>query len=334
MPSVRPAPSRRAALAAGGLVAGITTVSCGRDEGDPRGSHAGSSSRSSRGPSVAADDEAVVAGARTDLLALDLLVAATRRRHRPLRGRLADLQRTHRAQLAELDPDGAATPPARRPRVGADPAAALASLLREEERLQRRMVTWCVAADSGPLARLLASVAAGSAQQVALLAPGDGADRAWVERLDGTGRAAGPEGLDALQRVLAFEHAAVWVLGSAGAATSMSATPELFERLSGAHESHRSRRDRLAAALLAQGAEPVQSEAAYAVPEDLSSPGTAAEAAVRVERSSATAWAFLVASSTGATRRWAAQVLTSVAVSAVGLGGDSEPLPGAGDLSR
>ncbi|MGV3563989.1 MAG: DUF4439 domain-containing protein [Nocardioides sp.] len=333
MPSARPAPSRRAALAAVGLVAGITTVSCGRDEGDPRGSRSGSARGSSRRPSVAADDDAVVDGARTDLLALDLLVAATRRRHRPLRGRLADLQRTHRAQLTALDPDGAAAAPARRPRVGGDPTAALASLLREEERLQRRMVTWSVAADSGPLARLLAAVPAGTAQQVALLAPGDGADRARTERPEGTGRAAGPEGLDALQRVLASEHAAVWVLGSVGAATSMSATPDLFERLSGAHDSHRARRDLLAAALLAQGAEPVQSEAAYVVPEDLSSPAAAAEAAVRVERSSATAWAFLVASSTGATRRWAAQVLTSVAVSAVGLGGDSEPLPGAGDLS-
>lgn len=329
MPSARPAPSRRTALAAAGLVAGITTVSCGRDEDDPRGSRAGSSSRSS----ASTDDDAVVAGARTDLLDLDLLVGATRRRHRPLRGRLADLQRAHRAQLAVLDPDGVGVPPARRPRVAADPAAALASVLREEERLQRRMVTWAVAADSGALARLLAAVAAGAAQQVALLAPGDGADPTAAERLDGTGRAAGPEGLDALQRVLASEHAAVWVLGSVGAATSMSATPDLFQRLSGAHASHRTRRDRLAAVLLAQGAEPVQSEAAYVVPEDLSSPAAAAQAAVRVERSSATAWAFLVASSTGATRRWAAQVLASVAVSAVGLGGDAEPLPGAGDLS-
>ena len=333
MSSARPAPSRRAALAVVGLVAGITTVSCGRDGDDPRGSRSGSSRGASRGPSAAADDDAVVADARNDLLALDLLVGATRRRHRSLRGRLADLQRTHRAQLAVLDPDGVAVPPARRPRVGADPAATLASVLREEERLQRRMVTWSVAADSGPLARLLAAIAAGTAQQVAVLAPGDATATVAAGRLEGTGRAAEPEGLDALQRVLATEHAAVWVLGSVGAATSMSATPDLFERLSGAHESHRARRDLLAAALLAQGAEPVQSEAAYVVPEDLSSPAAAAEAAVRVERSSATAWAFLVASSTGATRRWAAQALTSVAVSAVGLGGDSEPLPGAGDLS-
>lgn len=274
-----------------------------------------------------------MAGARTDLLALDLLVGATRRRHRTLRGRLADLQETHRAQLVVLDPEGVAAPPARRPRIAADPAAALASLLREEERLERRLVTWAVAADSGPLARLLAAVAAGAAQQVALLAPGDATATVAAGRLEGTGRAAGPEGLDALQRVLASEHAAVWVLGSVGAATSMSATPELFERLTGAHESHRARRDRLAAVLLAQGVEPVQGEAAYVVPEDLSSPAAAARAAVRVERASATAWAFLVASSTGATRRWAAHVLSAVAVSAAGLGGDAEPLPGAGDLS-
>lgn len=319
-----------------GLVAGITTVSCGRGADATRHSRAVSSGGSSTGattsPSVAPDDDAVVAGARADLLALDLLVGATRRRHRPLRGRLADLQRTHRAQLAVLDPEGTAVRRGQGQRIAAEPEAALAALLREEARVQRRMTTWAVAADSGPLARLLAAVAAGAAQQVVLLAAQQ-ADRPAEGRLEGTGRATGPAGLEALQRVLASEHAAVWVLGSAGAATSMSATPDVFERLSEAYESHRARRDRLAAALLAQGAEPVQSEAAYVVPEDLSSPASAAAAAVRVERSSATAWAFLVASSTGATRRWAAQVLSAVAVSAVGLGGDAEPLPGATDLS-
>lgn len=326
MPSARPAPSRRAALAAAGLVVGITTVSCGRDGDDVGRTQLGAGAASGQ-----PDDDAVLEGARADLAALERLVGATRRRHRPLRARLADVQRAHRVQLEVLDPDGDTVPPDV-PRVPADAETALARLLREEERVQRRMVTWAVAADSGPLARLLAAAGAGVAQQVARLAPAGADDLAATERLEGAGRVTGPEGVEAVQRVLASEHAAVWVLGSLGAATSMSATPDLFERLAGAHEAHRARRDRLAALLLAQGVEPVQSETAYVVPEELSSARAVAEAAVRAERAGATAWSFLVASSTGATRRWAARVLASTAVSTVGLGGAAEPLPGAPDL--
>lgn len=326
MPSARPAPSRRVVLAAAGLVVGTTAVSCGRDADDDGGTQLGTG-----GSSGQPDDDAVLEGARADLAALERLVGATRRRHRPLRARLADVQRAHRAQLEVLDPDGVTLPPDGL-RVPADAETALARLLREEERVQRRMVTWAVAADSGPLARLLAAAAAGIAQQLARLAPDGADDPASAERLEGAGRVTGPEGVEAVQRVLASEHAAVWILGSLGAATSMSATPALFERLTGAHEAHRARRDRLAALLLAQGVEPVQSETAYVVPEGLSSPAAVSEAAVRVERAGATAWSFLVASSTGATRRWAARVLASTAVSAVGLGGAAEPLPGAPDL--
>ena len=328
MPSARPAPSRRAVLATAGLVVGITTVSCGRDADDDGRTQLGTSDSSGQ-----PDDAAVLEGARADLAALERLVGATRRRHRPLRARLADVQRAHRAQLEVLDPDGVTLPPDGL-RVPADAETALARVLREEERGQRRMVTWAVAADSGPLARLLAAAAAGIAQQVARLDPAgaDAVAAAAAERLEGAGRVTGPEGVEAVQRVLASEHAAVWILGSLGAATSMSATPALFERLAGAHEAHRARRDRLAALLLAQGVEPVQSETAYVVPEGLSSPAAVSEAAVRVERAGATAWSFLVASSTGATRRWAARVLASTAVSAVGLGGAAEPLPGAPDL--
>lgn len=138
--------------------------------------------------------------------------------------------------------------------------------------------------------------------------------------------------VEALQRVLSSEHAAVWVLGSLGAATSASATPDIFSRVAASYDAHRVRRDRLAERLLELDAEPVQSQAAYAVPEPIGDPSRVADAAVRVERTSAEAYAFLVASSTGATRRWAAQVLGEVAVSAVGLGAAPEPLPGASDL--
>ena len=124
---------------------------------------------------------------------------------------------------------------------------------------------------------------------------------------------------DALQRVLATEHAAVWAFGSLGAATSQSATPELFARVGRAWEEHR-------------GREPVGSEAAYTVPSPIGRPDDVERAAVRVERAGTQAWAFLVASTTGGTRRWAAGVLTELAVSAVRFGAEPEPMPGAGDL--
>ena len=137
---------------------------------------------------------------------------------------------------------------------------------------------------------------------------------------------------DALQRVLAAEHAAVWTFGSLGAATSMSATPVLFERVSAAWTAHRDLRDDLVERLLDAGEAPVGSQAAYAVPEPLARPQDVEAAAARVERVCAGAWAFLVANCTGGTRRWAAGVLAELAVSGVALGGELEPFPGAMDV--
>lgn len=138
--------------------------------------------------------------------------------------------------------------------------------------------------------------------------------------------------IDALQRVLATQHAAVWTFGSLGAATSMSATPVLLELVGDAWTAHRARRDRLVALVLEAGAAPVGSRAAYAVPEPLARPADVETAAARVEQVSAEAWSFLVAHSTGGTRRWAGQVLTELAVSAVAFGAAAEPLPGAADV--
>ncbi len=67
-----------------------------------------------------------------------------------------------------LDPEGR-TGPAEGPEVPGGAPEALRSVVRAEERLVRRLVTWSVAAESGPLARALAASAAGVAQQLALL---------------------------------------------------------------------------------------------------------------------------------------------------------------------
>ncbi len=137
---------------------------------------------------------------------------------------------------------------------------------------------------------------------------------------------------DALQRVLATEHAAVWVLGSLGAATSGSLTPALLERVERAWSAHRGRRDRLHSLLLDLGQEPVGSQAAYSVPTPIGRPVEVERAAADVELAGTRAWAYLVAGTTGRTRRWAAGVLVELAVSAVTFGAEPEALPGAGDL--
>ncbi len=142
----------------------------------------------------------------------------------------------------------------------------------------------------------------------------------------------GPAELDALQRALAAEHAVVWTLGSLGAATSMSRTPALFEQVTEAWEAHRERRDRLQQLIAQAGGTPVGSQAAYAVPSPLARPLDVQRAAADLEQVSTRTWAYLVASSTGGTRRWAAGVLQEVAVAAVRFGAEPEAMPGAPDL--
>jgi hypothetical protein len=135
-----------------------------------------------------------------------------------------------------------------------------------------------------------------------------------------------------LQQVLASEHAAVWTFGSLGAATSMSATPVLFEQVGTGWSTHRGLRDVLEARVLAAGEAPVGSRAAYDVPEALGRPEDVAAEAARVQRACADAWTFLVASSTGSTRRWAGGVAVALATSAVRFGAAPESLPGAADV--
>ncbi len=133
----------------------------------------------------------------------------------------------------------------------------------------------------------------------------------------------------ALQDALAAEHAAVHVYGTLGAATSMSATPELYERVSLAWSEHRARRDALEVELRGLGVRPVGTLAAYEAPGPVGSPAEVSATAVLVERRCAATYAALVAATSGPRRRAAVEVLTEVAVTVLGLGGAAEPLPGA-----
>ena len=157
-------PTRRGALLASVAAVGLVTAACG--EASPPGVSNTEAATSEGG------DDAVLAAVRTELATAHALVAATLERHRTLRGPLGELQATRAAQLVVLDPDGEVGTP-EPPPVARDAAAALARVRGSEERLQRRLLTWAVAVDSGPLARVLAAAAAGTAQHLAVLPGGE-----------------------------------------------------------------------------------------------------------------------------------------------------------------
>lgn len=134
--------------------------------------------------------------------------------------------------------------------------------------------------------------------------------------------------VEALTTTLAAEHAAVYVLGALGAQTSRSATPTLYADISAAYDEHRARRDQLIRMVRDQGAEPVAAEPAYELPADLSTVDRVTAHALRLERSCAATYAFLVASSPQQQRRWAITALTTTAVRELAFRGTPEIFPG------
>lgn len=134
--------------------------------------------------------------------------------------------------------------------------------------------------------------------------------------------------IEALQTTLAAEHAAVFVYGALGARTSQSGQPGLYRALTAAYSLHRARRDELMAQIDATGGDPVAAEPGYALPADLDSPAALRRRALALEEGAATTYAYLVASSSGATRAWAVDALIDAAVRGLDFGGRPERLPG------
>ena len=144
-----------------------------------------------------------------------------------------------------------------------------------------------------------------------------------------TGRGA----LAALQGALAAEHAAVYVYGALGGRTSRSASAELFGAVSSAYSAHRARRDRLIALIAENGAEPVAAQAAYELSGPLVRPEEISRAALGLEQSCATTYAYLVAHTVADQRRWAVEVLNETAVRELAFRGTPETFPGAGEYA-
>ena len=134
--------------------------------------------------------------------------------------------------------------------------------------------------------------------------------------------------VDALNTTLAAEHAALFVYGALGAQTSRTGTPTLYADIDAAYTEHRSRRDQLVAMIRDLGGEPVAAEPAYELPPDLSTPDLVTRRALRLEKSCAATYAYLVASSPQERRRWAVTALTMTAVRELDFRGTPEIFPG------
>jgi hypothetical protein len=180
VPSVAPraaAATRRAAL--GGALATLAAVSaCDLAQpADPAGDASGAASPTPSGEAAGAPsgngsasaedpDAALVDEVLADLGELAALVAAGSR-FAPLRAPMRALAALHAAHLEALDgePAGQQSPGVR----FAGPAEALRQVRVREQQAQRRLADWSVAAESGALARLLASMSAGVAQHLVVL---------------------------------------------------------------------------------------------------------------------------------------------------------------------
>ena len=138
--------------------------------------------------------------------------------------------------------------------------------------------------------------------------------------------------IESLQATLAAEHAAIFLYGDAGAHTSQSAEPDLFDTVSTLYRTHRARRDQLRLLLADRGATPVAAAAAYTLAAPLSTPVAVRRQAMRTEQRCAEVYAAMVANTAGPDRDWAISALTEAARARILLGGRPETFPGAPEL--
>lgn len=146
--------SRRAAL---GAAVGLAVLTgCDVTGSDPEASPTP--------PSAAVDpDQQLADRAAAEVAGTLALVTAAAGRGRQLARLLDGLVTVHEAHLQVLVPPAETTPV---PELRGSAEEALDQVLRRERLTQRRLADWSVAAASGQLARLLASMSAAIAQQL------------------------------------------------------------------------------------------------------------------------------------------------------------------------
>ncbi|WP_345458229.1 hypothetical protein [Nocardioides marinquilinus] len=173
MPVPRPA-SRRLVL--GSALAGVAgTTACSLDSLDPSPddpTYTPTTSPTGEGsdevdpddptePAEPSADEALTLRVRRAVARTEATTAAAVRRHPALAGDLGPLTDLHRAHLREL---GGPVRGAAAPEPPGGRRAARAGAVRAEARLQRTLLAAATEAESGPLALLLATMAASVAQ--------------------------------------------------------------------------------------------------------------------------------------------------------------------------
>lgn len=134
--------------------------------------------------------------------------------------------------------------------------------------------------------------------------------------------------VEALQRTLAGEHAAVFVFGALGGRASGFDAPALRAAIDAAYGAHLERRDQLRAMITTAGGRPVAAEPAYRLPRRLDTSNQVAAEALRVQQACVTTYAALVAAGDRAERRWALDAMTRTALTEADFGGRPQALPG------
>ncbi|MEV0641361.1 ferritin-like domain-containing protein [Streptomyces sp. NPDC050619] len=130
--------------------------------------------------------------------------------------------------------------------------------------------------------------------------------------------------LEALQKALAAEHAAVYGYGVVGGRIGEGRRTEARA----AYDAHRARRDALVRAVRDLGATPVSAAAAYALPFPVPDSAAAVRLAAELEDRVAGVYSDVVRATGGERRGTAAQALREAAVRAVRWRGESVAFPG------
>jgi Domain of unknown function (DUF4439) len=274
-----------------------------------------------------ADDELVVR-ALEDSTQLAAAYDAVLARHQRLRSVLSTLRDDIQQHLDVLSgaAGDAATAPEKAPPGARSPRAARRELADLEETLAGRRRRDAVAADSGELGRLLASIAASHAQRQGLLARRSRAD--WSSAApDPTSVAieAGPV-VEAMNATLAGEHAAIYAYGVIGGRLDFDSRP--VRDAADAVDRHRDRRDGLTALVEVAGADPVAAEAGYLLPTPVDDLADARSTAQLVEDRCGVLYATLAATATDEVRAYAVDALIDAATRALAWGAETSPLPG------
>lgn len=134
--------------------------------------------------------------------------------------------------------------------------------------------------------------------------------------------------IEALQRALASEHAAVYLLASLDGRLSTTDDASLYDALQEAYDAHVAARDTLVDQVVAAGAKPVGSAAAYDLPAGAETPAGIRRAVLQLEQRSAATYLSLVAEVTGAQRRLLVTLLGDAAVRELSFGGTPQTFPG------